>query len=62
MLKNFKKVETLLDLFCGVGPMSCRAALQGVYVLANDLNPECHKYLNINIKKNKVTNLIKSFN
>lgn len=45
MLKKFKPGDTLCDMFCGVGPLAVRAAQKGVYVLANDLNPECYKYL-----------------
>jgi len=54
MLKKFKKGETLCDMFCGVGPLAIRAAKMGVKVLANDLNPDCYKYLLQNINKNKV--------
>ena len=53
MLKKMKARETLCDMFCGVGPLAIRAANNGIFVLANDLNPECYKYLNINIKRNK---------
>lgn len=49
-----KPGQLLADIFCGVGPLAVRAAKKGVYVIANDLNPECYKYLLINAKENKV--------
>jgi tRNA (guanine37-N1)-methyltransferase len=54
LLKTFKKNDVLCDAFCGVGPMAIRAAKQGLRVLANDLNPECYKSINHNIKLNKL--------
>ena len=62
LLKILKKGETLCDAFCGVGPLSIRAAKQGINVLANDLNPDCYKYLVINSEKNKVSKNISCFN
>jgi tRNA (guanine37-N1)-methyltransferase len=49
-----KPNESVCDMFCGVGPLSIQAAKKHTYVTANDLNPECYKYLKINSKKNKV--------
>jgi len=63
ILKKLKKNEVLCDAFCGVGPLSIRAAKNGVKVLANDLNPSCYEFLNFNIEKNKIKNdMITSFN
>lgn len=45
-----------MDLFCGVGPLAVRAAKQGLYVVANDLNPHCHEYLEKNCEINQVKN------
>lgn len=45
ILSSLNKGDILIDMFCGVGPLSLRAAKAGVFVLANDLNPECYKYL-----------------
>ena len=53
-MKLFKPKERFLDLFCGIGPLSIRAAKQGLTVFANDLNPDCYEYLKINAKINKV--------
>jgi tRNA (guanine37-N1)-methyltransferase len=63
LLKTFKKSEVLCDAFCGVGPLAIRAAKQGMRVIANDLNPECYKSINHNIKINKLkTTTITTFN
>lgn len=62
MLKKFKSGETLCDMMCGVGPLAVRAAKAGVFVLANDLNPECFKYLQFNIKKNKMQFMVQAYN
>jgi tRNA (guanine37-N1)-methyltransferase len=62
LLKIFKPSEILCDMFCGIGPLSIRAAKLGMRVLANDLNPECYEYLKINAKTNKVEHLIKPYN
>jgi tRNA (guanine37-N1)-methyltransferase len=34
------KGQTLADIFCGAGPLAVRAAKKGLYVIANDLNPQ----------------------
>jgi len=54
IIKKFKKGEVLCDAFCGVGPLAIRAAKMGFKVLANDLNPDCFNYININAKRNKI--------
>ena len=62
VLKLFKKGETLLDLFCGVGPLAVRAAKNGLNVIANDLNPDCYIYLVKNSEINKVDDRMMCFN
>lgn len=54
VLELIKPRELLLDLFCGVGPLTVRAAKKGAYVIANDLNPSCYDYLVKNCKANGV--------
>lgn len=51
-----------MDLFCGVGPLAVRAARKGLHVIANDLNPDCYKYLVQNAKLNKVDHRMLCFN
>lgn len=52
----------LADIFCGVGPLSVRAAKKGLNVIANDLNPYCYEYLTLNCKLNKVENKVIAWN
>lgn len=57
MLKKFNKGHDIVfDLFAGVGPFSVPAAKAKCKTYANDLNPECYKWLGINMKRNKVQN------
>ena len=50
-------------MFCGIGPLAVRAAVKKkVKVIANDLNPECFKYLKINMELNKVQKLVVPYN
>jgi tRNA (guanine37-N1)-methyltransferase len=44
--------DVVADGFAGVGPFAVPAAKKGCGVLANDLNPESAKYLNINAQNN----------
>lgn len=62
LIASFKQGEVVGDVFAGVGPFSVPAGKKGVIVLANDLNPESHKYLVENAKLNNVLGSIKSFN
>lgn len=50
------------DVCAGIGPFSVPAAKMKCVVLANDLNPESYKWLNENIKLNKVKQEVKTFN
>ena len=62
LLAQLKPNEVLCDMFCGIGPLSIRAAKKGLRVLANDLNPMCYEYLQINAKLNKVEKLVECYN
>lgn len=45
-----------------MGPLAVRAARNGLNVIANDLNPDCYKYLTENAELNKVSNRMLCFN
>ncbi|XP_050544765.1 tRNA (guanine(37)-N1)-methyltransferase-like isoform X1 [Daktulosphaira vitifoliae] len=63
ILKKLNSGDILYDVFAGIGPFSIPAAKMGCVVLANDLNPNCCKWLNINKKKNHIKdNLLTIFN
>ncbi|KAF5293193.1 hypothetical protein FQA39_LY13661 [Lamprigera yunnana] len=52
--KDLSSGDILFDVFAGVGPFSIPAAKRGCIVYANDLNPDCFKWLNHNKMKNKI--------
>ena len=54
LVRLFKPIEVVADVFAGVGPFAVPAAKKGCAVLANDLNPNSEKYLAINVKNNQV--------
>ena len=58
----FNPGDVVWDMFCGVGPLSVKAAKEKqLKVLANDLNPDCYHYLRRNICQNKVADLVIPF-
>jgi tRNA (guanine37-N1)-methyltransferase len=55
VIAQLRPKQVIADVFCGIGPFSIRAANEaGCISYANDLNPECFRYLKTNITKNKV--------
>lgn len=54
--------DVLYDVFAGVGPFSIPVAKRKAYVLANDLNPASFKWLEHNVKRNKVAEYVTTFN
>ena len=45
--------DLVFDVFAGVGPFVVPASMLGCTVYANDLNPECFKWMNVNLRKNQ---------
>lgn len=58
--KHFKKGEIVCDVMAGVGPFAIPAAKKGVFVWANDLNPDCFTSLRDNITLNKARHIRQS--
>ncbi|PNY23930.1 tRNA (guanine(37)-N1)-methyltransferase [Tolypocladium capitatum] len=58
----FKPGEVVADVMAGVGPFAAPAGKKGVFVWANDKNPESYKSLGEVVKKNKVSEFVKPFN
>ena len=52
-----KAHETVLDMFCGVGPFSIPIAKKAEEVFAVDINPDAIELLRENMKLNKVNNI-----
>lgn len=58
----FKKGEVVCDAMAGVGPFALPAAKNKTIVMANDLNPQSYKYLEINNKLNKTEKFVRCYN
>lgn len=62
IVKLLRPDDVLYDVFAGVGPFSVPAGKSKCTVLANDLNPESFKWLQANIRRNKVGDHVSPFN
>ncbi|TFY75680.1 hypothetical protein EWM64_g8333 [Hericium alpestre] len=60
LVQLFQPSDVIADVFAGVGPFAVPAGKKGCAVLANDLNPESHKWLVRNIADNKVGDLVRA--
>ncbi|KAJ3249392.1 tRNA(m(1)G37)methyltransferase [Chytriomyces hyalinus] len=59
----FAKKDFVCDVMAGVGPFALPAAKnRGCTVFANDLNPESYKWLESNVKDNKLGHLVRAYN
>jgi tRNA (guanine37-N1)-methyltransferase len=54
LVDKFRPGETVCDVMAGVGPFAVPAGKKGVFVWANDLNPDCFSSLQDAIESNKV--------
>jgi tRNA (guanine37-N1)-methyltransferase len=50
----FKPGEVVVDVMAGVGPFAVPAGKRGVFVWANDMNPESYRWMKEAISRNKV--------
>ncbi|KAF4490711.1 tRNA (guanine(37)-N1)-methyltransferase [Colletotrichum fructicola Nara gc5] len=53
LIKMFQPGEVVADVMAGIGPFAVPAGKKGVFVFANDMNPESFKYLTAAVEKNK---------
>ena len=61
VMENVEDGEKILDMFCGIGPFPIVIARnKNVDIIAVDINEEAIKYLNENIKLNKLKGNIKT--
>ncbi|CAO1311811.1 unnamed protein product [Diamesa serratosioi] len=61
LVKKLNSNDYFYDVFAGVGPFSVPAGKKRVNTLANDLNPNSFKWLEHNVKKNKVSKYVQTF-
>jgi tRNA (guanine37-N1)-methyltransferase len=54
----FKPGEVVADVMAGIGPFAVPAGKKGVFVWANDKNPESYRYLEDAVRRNKVSRAI----
>jgi tRNA (guanine37-N1)-methyltransferase len=59
LVQLFNPEDIVVDAFAGVGPFAIPAARRGCAVIANDLNPESAKYLDINVRDNRVNDVVR---
>ena len=58
----FKPGDVILDVFAGVGPFSILACKKQCFAHANDLNPNCYKWMSENVKINKLVDRMECYN
>lgn len=54
LVSLFEPGEVVCDVMAGIGPFAVPAGKRGVFVWANDLNPESYAYMKDAIATNKV--------
>lgn len=62
LVRSFQPGEVVCDVMAGIGPFAVPAGKRGVFVWANDYNPESYKYLQDAIGRNKVGILFRTIN
>ncbi|TEY81855.1 hypothetical protein BOTCAL_0031g00470 [Botryotinia calthae] len=58
----FEPGDVVCDVMAGVGPFALPAGKKGVFVWANDLNPDSYKAMKDAVIRNKVENFVHPFN
>ncbi|OBR15735.1 tRNA (guanine(37)-N1)-methyltransferase [Colletotrichum higginsianum IMI 349063] len=62
LISKFKPGEVVADVMAGIGPFAVPAGKKGVFVFANDMNPESYKYLTAAVERNKVSQYVRPYN
>ncbi len=62
LVDMFKPGEAVCDVMAGIGPFAVPAGKKGVFVWANDLNPESYACLTDAVKLNHVGEFVRPFN
>ncbi|KAK8873911.1 Met-10+ like-protein-domain-containing protein [Apiospora arundinis] len=62
LIRSFQPGEVVCDVMAGIGPFAVPAGKKGVFVWANDMNPESYRYLQEAIQRNKVATYVRPFN
>ncbi|KAI1082824.1 Met-10+ like-protein-domain-containing protein [Whalleya microplaca] len=62
LIDIFQPGEVVCDVMAGIGPFAVPAGKKGVFVWANDYNPESYRYLDENLKRAKVQQYVRPFN
>lgn len=55
LVRSFQPGEVVCDVMAGIGPFAVPAGKRGVFIWANDYNPESYRYLQDAIGRNKVS-------
>lgn len=55
LVSLFEPGQVVADVMAGIGPFAVPAGKKGVFVWANDKNPESYNYLKDAMKRNKVS-------
>ncbi|CAL3967069.1 unnamed protein product [Diplocarpon coronariae] len=61
LVDSFQPGEVVCDVMAGVGPFAIPAGKKGVFVWANDLNPESYASLKEAVRKNKVQDFVRPY-
>lgn len=62
LINKFRPGEVVCDVMAGIGPFAVPAGRKGVFVWANDMNPESYKYLSEAVARNKADGFVRPFN
>lgn len=62
VLTQLRSGDIVVDMFAGIGAMSCFAASSGCRVLSNDLNPKGAEWMRVNVGKNRLDGQMTVFN